>query len=392
MRIGIDIRLIGKKRTGDEVVFFNLVKNLARIGTDHEFELLTDITDKKLLKEISENLGIVGKDNFKIVALTPTLSQGERGKWKFLHNRFAWNFWTLPRYLRKNPVDIYLTQYITPFFVPRSIKIATIVHDLSFNFFPQLIKFSDLLFLKTLIPFSLGRADKIIGVSQFTRDEIIKFYQLKPEKVDYIYNAIGEEFLNSNISQAEKEAVREKYQLPENFILYLGTLQPRKNIPQLVEAFNAIKAKLGDTKLVLCGNLEAHNADRQIEKTVKKYALEKEVVFPGFIDEQNKVVVFSLAQVFVFPSLYEGFGIPPLEAMSQNAAVLCSDIPSLREIAGDGAVFFDLRSLDDFSEKLYAISTDNELRSRLIRLGQERIGFFDWEKSANKILAIFEKM
>ncbi len=400
MRIGIDIRLIGKKRTGDEVVFFNLVKNLARIDTKHGFELLTDITDKHILQEISESLGIAGKNNFKIVSLPDPhlsgvpdiLSQREKIIGRILHNKFAWNFWTLPKYLKANPVDVYLTQYITPFFVPRSIKIATIVHDISFNFFPQLIKFSDLLFLKILIPLSLRRANKIIGVSKFTKDEITKFYRIAPEKVDFIYNAIGDEFLKDGISREEKEKVRQKYQLPEKFILYLGTLQPRKNIPHLIEAFARIKSSIGETKLVVCGKLQAHNVDIKIVDFVKKYSLENEVIFPGFIDEQDKVAVFAQAQVFVFPSLYEGFGIPPLEAMSQNVPVLCSDIPSLREIAGDGALFFDLNNLDDFSKKLYAISMDNNFRSELIRLGKARISFFSWKKSAEKILAIFEEM
>lgn len=379
MKIGIDIRLIGKKRTGDEVVFFNLVKSLARIETNHGFELLTDITDEKILREISENLGIVEKDNFKIVSL-PT------------SNKFAWNFWTLPKYLRVNPVDIYLTQYITPFFVPRSIKIATIVHDISFDFFPQFIKFSDLFFLKTLIPLSLKRADKIIGVSQFTRDEIIKFYNPDSNKVEYIYNAVGEQFLSESVSSEEKKAVQEKYQLPEKFFLYLGTLQPRKNIPHLIEAFARIKDRLDGEKLVICGNLAAHNCDKKIKETVKRHGLDEEVIFPGFIDEQDKVAVFSLAQVFVFPSLYEGFGIPLLEAMSQGVPVLASDIASLREIGAEGALYANPVEIAEFSEKLYNISKDAKLRQELIQAGRRRVSFFSWEKSASQILAIFEKM
>ncbi len=400
MRIGIDIRLIGKKRTGDEVVFFNLVKNLARIDTKHGFELLTDITDKHILQEISESLGIAGKNNFKIVSLPDPhlsgvpdiLSQREKIIGRILHNKFAWNFWTLPKYLKANPVDVYLTQYITPFFVPRSTKIVTIIHDISFNFLPQFIKFADLFFLKTLIPLSLKRADKVIGVSQFTRDEIIKFYKIAPEKVDYMHNAISENFIGKPVSLEEKELVSEKYALPKKFILYLGTLQPRKNIPHLIEAFARIKDELGGIKLVVCGNIEAHNSDARIKKSVEAHGLESDVVFPGFIDERDKVAIFSLAHVFVFPSLYEGFGFPPLEAMSQGVPTLCSDIPSLREVAGDGALFFDLESLDDFSRKLHSIATDENLRSELIQLGRERINFFSWEKSAEKILAIFEKM
>lgn len=379
MKIGIDIRLIGKKRTGDEVVFFNLVKSLAKINTKHEFELFTDIFDKKTLQEISESLGIFGKSNFRIVSL-PT------------KNKFGWNFWTLPSYLRKNNLDIYLTQYITPFFVPKSTKIATIVHDISFNFFPQFIKLSDLFFLKTLIPLSLKRADKIIGVSEFTRNEIIKFYKIDSEKVVYVHNSISADFAIGVVSPEERKKAREKYGLPEKFILYLGTLQPRKNIPRLIAAFAQIKAELAGTKLVICGSLEAHNVDVQIKQSVKERSLENEVIFPGFIDERDKIAIFASAHVFVFPSLYEGFGIPPLEAMSQKVPVLCSDIPSLREIAADGALFFDPRKLDDFSKKMYAISTDENLRNGLIRIGKERIGFFSWEKSAKKILAIFEEM
>jgi glycosyltransferase involved in cell wall biosynthesis len=379
MKIGIDIRLVGKKRTGDEVVFFNLVKNLARIETGHSFELFTDVVNEKLLQEISQDLGIIEKNNFKIVSL-PT------------SDKFSWNFWTLPNYLRKKPVDIYLTQYITPFFVPRSVKIVTIIHDISFNFFPQFIKFSDLLFLKTLIPLSLKRADKVIGVSKFTRDEIIKFYKINPEKVDYIYNAIGDDFLKGEISLEEKKKVSEKYRLPEKFILYLGTLQPRKNIPHLIEAFARIKDRLDGVKLVVCGNLKAHNCDKRIKEILVTSKLEKEVLFPGFIDEKDKVAVFAQAQAFVFPSLYEGFGIPPLEAMSQGVPVLISDIASLREVAAEGALYANPNSVEEFSKMMYDISKDENLRDRLIQSGEKRISFFSWEKTANKMLAIFENI
>jgi glycosyltransferase involved in cell wall biosynthesis len=163
-------------------------------------------------------------------------------------------------------------------------------------------------------------------------------------------------------------------------------------VPHLISAFARIKDSVDGEKLVICGNLDAYNSDKQIKKNIGKLLLEDDVVLPGFIDEQDKVAVFSLAHVFAFPSLYEGFGIPPLEAMSQNVPVICSDIPSLKEIAQNGALFFDVNNLDDFSKKLYDISMDNDLRLELIQSGKQRISFFSWEKSAIKMLAIYENV
>ena len=379
MKIGIDIRLIGKNRTGDEVVSFNLTKELARIDTDHRFELFTDETDGDKLAEIGKWLGIDGKENFKIVSLETK-------------NRFSWNFWDLQKYLRKNPVDVYLTQYITPFFVPKNIKIVTIIHDISFNFFPQFIKKSDLLFLKTLIPLSIERADLVLGVSEFTRDEIIKFYKTDPKKVDFFHNAVSEDFKNQDVSEEKLVEVRKKYGLPEKFILYLGTLQPRKNIPFLIESYAKIKDKISDTNLVLVGNRQAHNFDIRIDEAIRKHNLEESVVFPGFVDEQDKAAVYKSAHVFAFPSLYEGFGIPILEAFEMKTPVLAADIPSLREVGGDAASFADPKSIDKFSKALYDISIDENLRDGLVARGRERTGHFCWEKTARKLLAAFENV
>ncbi|KKU55751.1 MAG: Glycosyl transferase [Candidatus Moranbacteria bacterium GW2011_GWE2_47_10] len=373
MRIGIDIRLIGKNRTGDEAVFFNLTKNLAKIDSENEYLLFTDVTDEGKLSEILKRLEIEDKRNFKIISIETK-------------NRFSWNFLTLPAYLRKNPVDVYLTQYIVPFFVPKKIKIVTIIHDISFNFFPQFIRKSDLLFLKTLIPLSIEKADKVLGVSRFTRDEIVKFYKTEPEKVDFFHNAVSEDFKSQDVSEEKLREVKKKYGLPEKFFLYVGTLQPRKNIPFLLESYAQIKDKTADTKLVLVGNRQAHNFDARIDEAVRKHNLEEIVVFPGFIDEQDKAAVYKLAHVFVFPSLYEGFGIPVLESFEMGTPVLAADIPSLREVGGDGALFADPESIDKFSKALYDISIEEKLRSELMSSGSRRAGLFSWMKTAEDVL------
>jgi glycosyltransferase involved in cell wall biosynthesis len=406
MKIGIDIRNIGKQRTGDEVVFFNLVKNLALIDDENEYLLFTDITDTTVLQYTVAKLGIVDKKNFKIVSLSlsflrkqeSTLPKSRLCRFRIkcgmtlINNKFLWNLWTLPNYLRRNPVDIYHTQYVTPFFISRNIKIITHIHDVSFLAYPEFIKKSDLFFLKLLIPKSLKRADKIIAVSEFTKNEIIKYYQIDPEKIETVYNAVSEDFLRSDYSGNELFEIRKKYNLPEKYALYIGTMQPRKNIPMLISAFAGIKNKIPDIKLVLAGNRKAHNFDKKIDEEIKRLGMENEIIFSGFVDEKDKAALFQLSEVFVFPSLYEGFGIPILEAFAFKIPVLASDIKVHNEIAGKGALFFNPINLDDFSEKLYTSIIDENLRKELINLSSNRLKFFSWEKSAQEILSIYKNL
>jgi len=379
MQIGIDIRNIGKKRTGDEVVFFNLVKNLAPIDAENKYQLFTDIKDLETLAKIKSDLGLENKPNFEIISLETK-------------NKFSWNFWTLPKYLRTNPVDLYLTQYITPFFVSKKIKILTIIHDVSFCEYPQMIKFSDLFFLRMLIPLALKRADRIIAVSQFTRDEIIKHYKVDPGKVEYIYNAVANNFLSKTFSQSELDKIREKYNLPKRFILYLGTLQPRKNIPVLIEAYSKIKQQLPSVKLVLAGG-KGHNYDQEIDRKIQDCTFtEGDITFPGFIAEEDKKAVMLLAECFCFPSLYEGFGIPILEAFSANLPTIISRIPPHEEVAGDAALFFVPRDGNELSEKIAKIISNKELRKVLQEKEKDRLELFSWEKTAKKMLSIFARL
>ena len=202
MKIGIDIRAIGRKRTGDEVYFFNLVKNLAEMDKESEYLLFTDRDPQKnpALAEEIEKLELA--DNFQIIFLDSP-------------SRFWWNLWALPNYLRKSPVDIFHTQYIAPFWLPKNIKLALTIHDISFNFFPQYIKKSDLFFLKVLIPKSIRRADKIITVSQNEKKNIVGFYKIPAEKIDFAYNGVNFERFNRKLSDADIKKINTRYQIPD---------------------------------------------------------------------------------------------------------------------------------------------------------------------------------
>lgn len=376
--IAIDIRLLGKKRTGDEMVFFHLTKEVLKLDRENRYLLLTDETDTEKISALSLRLECAGQNNVEIVSLPSK-------------NRFVWNLWTLPRYLFGHTVDLFHTQYILPLFSPRRTKIAVHIHDVSFCAYPELIGWSDRLFLSFFIPRSLRRAVLIIAPSQFTKNEIVKYYGISEAKIAVIPNAVGEDFLDTAPETTEENRLlREKYHLPERFIIYVGTLQPRKNIPFLIESFAKLSAHLRnavpgvpDLKLVLVGNREAHHTDPRIDTAIATHRIADSVVFPGFIDQDDLPHVIRLADIFVFPSLYEGFGIPLLEAMSQGVPVAASDIPSLREVAGESALYFDPTSIANCEEKLYTLFIDQKEKDDLIQRGKARLHFFSWQKSAD---------
>lgn len=376
--IAIDIRLLGKKRTGDEAVFFNLTKEMLALNKQDDFLLLTNERDPRQQTVLAERLGCVGQTNAHLVPLT--------GK-----NRFLWNFLTLPWFLMRNHVDVLHTQYILPSFIPSRTKVALHIHDVSFRAYPQLIGLADRLFLSLLIPRSLRRADRIIAPSQFTKDEVVHWYAVAAEKVVVIPNAISEEF-SQVVGTGKEAAVRKKYHLPERFVLYVGTLQPRKNIPFLLRAFALLRQRLPDSGLVLVGNRFGHHVDRDIESVLRELHLEQSVCFPGYIDQEDLPAVIRAAGVFVFPSRYEGFGIPLLEAMSQDVPVAASAIPCLEEVAGEAALYFDPTSIASCEEKLYTLLTDNTLRESGISKGKDRLILYSWKKSAASLLALYESM
>ncbi|MDP2837744.1 MAG: glycosyltransferase family 1 protein [Candidatus Moranbacteria bacterium] len=373
----IDIRLLGKKRTGDEAVFFNLTKEILALDKEHEYWLLTDESHAEVLAKLRDRLGCTGQRNVRFVTLL--------GK-----NRFVWNLLTMPWFLLRQRVDTYHTQYILPFLVPRRTKVLLHIHDVSFRAYPEFIAWTDRLFLAMFIPRSLKRANVILTPSQFTKDEIVHYYGTAPEKIAVIANAVSADFLSSN--QEGEQAVRERYNLPERFIIYVGTFQPRKNIPFLIRALAVVQQRLPEVNLVLVGDRHAHHVDPAIDGVIEELGMKDRVHFPGYVDQQDLPVVMRAATLFVFPSLYEGFGMPPLEAMSQGVPVLVSDIPCLKEVAGDAALYFDPTSIASCEKKLYTLLTDNDQRVSGVFRGRDQVSFFSWRKSAATLMALYETL
>lgn len=377
MKIAIDIRNIGRQRTGSEVVVLHMVKHLLKIDQNSTYFLLTDTDDVKILAEIRKKLELADKKNVLVVSL--------RAK-----NKFVWAAHTVSHWIRANKPDVYHTEYIVPFFVPHSTKLVTHIHDVSFKPYRSMISKRDILFLDLLIPWTLRRADEIISVSDFTTSEIKKYYPFASAKITTIYNAVGENFLQRATEEEMTIAIR-KYNLPEKYIFSLGTMQPRKNIPFLVKAFAKIAYKIPQTHLVLSGK-RGYNFDRMIDQVISHSPeIADRIHFTGFINDKDLPAVYAAAYVFAFPSFYEGFGIPLLEAFSQETPVIASDTSIFREIADDGALLSDPHSVDQFSNSLYDVCIAQKLRKRLIEAGHKRMRVYNWGKTAEKVHHLYMK-
>jgi glycosyltransferase involved in cell wall biosynthesis len=380
MRIGIDFRNVGKQRTGDEMVFFHLTRALLHLESDHEWLLFVDNRSPEEIETLMTRLALPPQNRVSCVNVTTS-------------GKFHWNVIALPRALRAHPVDVYHTQYITPFRMPASTAVVTHIHDVSFRAYPEYISRMDRWFLDRLIPRSLREARAIIAVSEFTKQEIIKYYgEALAEKVQVIFNALGDDYAQYRGNDVDRERIRAHYHLPRKFLVAVGTLQPRKNIPQLIRAFALVAERLPETSLVLVGNRQAHHVDPDIERALTETGLSDRVIFPGYVDQGDLPGLISLAQAFVFPSRYEGFGIPLLEAMSQSVPTLAADIPSLREVGGEAALFVDTENLAGFGEALYTICMDQEARARLVEAGHERCQHFSWEQSARELVRVYESL
>lgn len=395
MKIGIDIRVLGKKRTGDETYIKNLVKNLLSIDRENQYYFYTDIDDGKEVIEIKKIIDPNRQfKNYKIVSITPS-------------HKLLWTFFALPKHIKKNPIDVLHVQYITPQSLPKKIKLITTIHDVSFNVFPQYINKLDLLFLKILIPLSLGKANKAIAVSSFTKKEIQRFYQpeTKNKKTKAIYNGGADKRFKKmeSLENSRVKEVRNKYNLPEKFILYIGSFQPRKNISLLLEAYRKLRRENRDNqeikniKLVLGGGREGNNYDQRIDEKlneIKKNSenIHKDIILTGYIDDKDLPEIYKLADIFCFPSLYEGFGLPLIEAMTAGVPVLCSDSSCHKEIAAEGAEYFKGDNLDDFTKRMFDIIINEDKKKLLKDKGEKRARFFSWKKCAQQTLDTYQEL
>jgi glycosyltransferase involved in cell wall biosynthesis len=243
---------------------------------------------------------------------------------------------------------------------------------------------------------ALRGAARIFAVSNFTRTEIEKIFDIPCERIEVVYNAIDERFLHGHATAADREMIASRYQVTYPFLLYAGRISPHKNVVRMIEAFSALKTELEkdqlypDLKLIIIGDDLSGNPD--LRRTVVRSGVQHDVRFLGFIPIEVLRIFYDEAKIFVFPSLYEGFGLPPLEAMAHGTPVVTSNVSSLPEVVGNAAVLVNPENVFELMRALHRVLTDKALRDRMKERGYKQAAKFSWEGSVRRVLDVYSQV
>ena len=285
------------------------------------------------------------------------------------------------------------------FWIPRGLSCPYVVtvHDLLEHMYGQ----RDGSNLRRIMHVQLTRralrhAARVIAVSQFTKSELEKYFGLPATRVEVVYNAIDERFLRGHATDSDRQLIAERYQVSYPFVLYAGAIRPHKNVVRTIEAFSALKTELekeqqlADLKLIIIGDDLSSQPD--LRRTVVRSGVQNDVRFLGFVPIEVLRIFYDVAKVFVFPSLYEGFGLPPLEAMAHGTPVVTSNTSSLPEVTGNAAVLVNPENVFEIRRALKKALLDPALRIRMKQRGYEQSQRFSWSASVSRILEIYREV
>jgi len=280
--------------------------------------------------------------------------------------------------------------HATDHLLPRLSRVKSVftLHDLIFRLYPETHKPLNRWFLTLMMPRFLQAAGAVIAVSQHTKRDAMDFYGIDEAKIHVIYEGVSSRFRPAPVQAMAR--VRQTYKLPEQFILSLGTIEPRKNLSSLLEAYRVLRNRGSESGLVIVG--KKGWLYEGFFRRLRELGLENEVLFTGFVPDADLPAICSAAELFVFPSLYEGFGLPVLEAMACGAAVITSNVSSLPEVAGDAALLVDPASVKELTEAMAAVLEDEELRISLRAKGPRQAARFSWEMAARETIDVYESV
>ncbi|HJS57717.1 MAG TPA: glycosyltransferase family 1 protein [Vicinamibacteria bacterium] len=367
-RIAIDARKWRDYGIGTYVR--NLVRHLARLDHETTYFLFCERQDAAVLRDLAANFVPVVDDS-------PGYGLKEH--------------LSIPLKLRRLGAELFHTpHYVLPLLCPT--RAVVTIHDCIHLLFPQYLpNRAALRYAEFMMRSAIRRSALVLTVSEASRADILRFFpETEAERVQVVPNAIDPAILDDP-GDEERERVRERYQIRGRFVLYAGNIKPHKNLDRLISAFALLRQEgFDDLKLIIIGDEVSRHGS--LRRTADAAGLRQEVRFFGFVPDRTLACLYRMASVFAFPSLYEGFGLPPLEAMACGAPVVTSRLSSLPEVVDDAALLVDPYSIEDIARGLTRVLTDDELRAQLVARGQTREQDFSWEKSVEKIHATYLKV
>lgn len=351
-----------------------------------------DGTRVYLLNMLNRFGDISSQDDFFVFhrkKFNPALKPKTFSNYKIIQKCFPF-YWTQTKFsieIWRGKYDaLWMPMQALPFIRRKNLITTVTIHDLAFKYFPEFFPGKDLRRLNIFTDFAVKNASKIIAVSQSTKKDILQIYpRIKEEKIEVIHHGFDPNLFQKETIEKEKDKILKKYKLEaKSYILYVGAIQPRKNLGQLIEAFEVVKEKNPYLKLVLAGG-RAWMWEDVINK-ISKSKYQKDIIVTGTIPFGDMVSLYKSAKVFVFPSLYEGFGIPVLEAMASEIPVICARNSSLSEVGGNAALYYEGTSLNDLCQKIKEVLENESFRNQMIAKGKEQIKKFSWDKCAEETL------
>lgn len=362
MRIAIDAHAIGRHLTGNEVYVRNLLEHLSRIESRAEFIAYLSVPEARL--QLSE--GVLAR---------PVSS-----------NPFRRLGWELSAHLRRDRPRLIHVQYTAPLACP--VPIVVSVHDVSFVEHPEFFSPLRVWQLRQTVKRTIERAARVLTPSEFSRAAIERHYPAAQGKTVVIPNAVSAGFHPISREQARLR-VAKRFGIAAPFILNVGDLQPRKNQTGLILAFEQLIRQYPELPhhLVLVGQNKWEGS--AVRAAAARSSLGARIHFTGYVEDEDLRILYNACECFVFPSYYEGFGIPILEAMACGCAVACSNTSAMPEVADGAAIFFSPRSIEEMTRALRDLVLDAELRARMRRLGQSRAAAFSWDRTARLTLEVY---
>jgi glycosyltransferase involved in cell wall biosynthesis len=369
LHIAIDAHSVGAQLGGNESYAINLIEALAEIDQTNRYTLY--VTKRAAIDRFEKRW-----PNFNVKLTLP-------------HTPLVRIPLTLSRELRRHPVDLLHVQYTAPPFAP--CPVVTTIHDLAFEHLPETFNRRSWMQMRLTVRQTARRAAHIITVSEYSRADISRTYGIAPERITVTPEAASASFFPVT-NETELKKIRESYGIQERYILSLCSIQPRKNLVRLIEAYSYLRSVRPGVKLpqlVLAG--KRGWLDSETFRAAERSALGKEIVFTGYVPERDLAGLYSGAICFVYPSYFEGFGLPIVEAMQCGVPVIAGNRTSIPEIAGDAGLLFDPFDTQALVSALTQVIDDPEFRAELSVKGLQRAQTFDWKTTAQMTLGAYER-